>query len=140
MGERFELLDHTSEIGFRARGDTLAEAFEHAGTALFEVMTDTADLDDVVEVDVAVGAESLEALLFDFVVHLIFVAETEGVVLKTFDLAVEEQENGVTVTGTGRGEEIRQDMRLQDVKAPTYSGMRVEEDGEGWVLEMTLDV
>lgn len=140
MGDGFELLDHTSEVGFRAHGATLAAAFENAGRALFQVMTDIDELGDDVDVEIDVAAESREALLFDFIDELIYLAETERVVLGAFDLSVAGEDERWTVEGTGRGERIHEGMRLQDVKAPTYSDMRVEEHGDGWVLEMTLDV
>ncbi|HID60274.1 MAG TPA: archease, partial [Hadesarchaea archaeon] len=39
--KRFEWVEHPSDIGFRAYGKDLAEAFENAALALFEVMVDT---------------------------------------------------------------------------------------------------
>ncbi|MFB6265698.1 MAG: archease, partial [Candidatus Nanohaloarchaea archaeon] len=72
-GGSFELLDHTSEIGFRAEGETLEEAFEQAGKATFEVMTDIDELEAEEEVELAVESESLEALLYDFVDELIYI-------------------------------------------------------------------
>lgn len=141
MGEGFELLDHPSEVGFRARGKTLEQAFENAGRALFQVMTDIDDLRTDVTVDIEVDAESLAALLFDFVDELIFIAEADGVLLKEFDLELATYPERFKVKGTATGQAIEDGLRLQDVKAPTYSDMRVEQNAEEkWVLEMTLDV
>ncbi len=141
MDEGFELLAHPSEVGFRARGRTLEDAFENAGRALFQVMTDIDELRTDVAVDIVVDAESLEALLFDFVDELIFIAEADGVLLKEFDLHLETYPERFKVEGVARGQTIEDGMRLQDVKAPTYSDMRVEQDAKDkWVLEMTLDV
>ncbi|MEM4115299.1 MAG: archease, partial [Saccharolobus sp.] len=37
----FEFFDHTADIGIRAYGRSLEEAFANAALAVFEIMTDT---------------------------------------------------------------------------------------------------
>lgn len=140
MTDGFELLDHTSEIGFRATGDTLEQAFANAGRALFQVMTDIDGLDRDVEREITVQSEGLEALLYDFIDELIYCSQAEGVVLREFDIHIETSPGTYRLEGAGRGQRIGEGMRLQEVKAPTYSEMRVEEASGGWVLEMYLDV
>lgn len=140
MTRGFELLDHPSEIGFRATGKTIEEAFEHAGQALFQVMTDIDALGRETTVAFTVESENLESLLFDFVDELIFIAESKNIVLRDFDITLETFPGTYKIEGTGYGEEIRDGMRLQDVKAPTYSDMRVEDRADKWVLEMYLDI
>ncbi len=139
MPGTFDLLDHTSEVGFRATGVTLAGAFTQAGRAVFQVMTDIDALTTDETVDIDVESEGLEAALYDFVDELIYIAEVEGVLLREFDLTVERGET-VTVRGTGRGQRIGGQDRLQDVKAPTYGDIIAEKTGDGWVLQLTLDV
>lgn len=140
MTDRFELLDHPSEIGFRARGGTLPEAFAAAGMALCEIMTDIDSVRDEKTVDIAVESENLDALLYDFMDRLIFLADARQLVLSDYDLAIAETDDGYRLTGTATGQKVGGDMRRQDVKAPTYSDMRIEETDEGWTLRMTLDI
>ena len=40
--EKFEFMEHTADVYVAAHGANLAEAFENAALAMFEVMTDTA--------------------------------------------------------------------------------------------------
>lgn len=136
----FELLDHTSEIGFEATGETLDVAFEQAGRALFELMTDTADLATDETVDIQVESENLEALFFDFIDQLIYLSQAEQLLLKAFSLDVTETAEGYALTGTGKGQEITADRRLQEVKAPTYSDMEVAKNEEKWQLRMFVDI
>jgi len=51
--KRFEWVEHPSDIGFRAYGGGLAEAFENAALALFEVMVDTSKVEQREEVKVS---------------------------------------------------------------------------------------
>lgn len=41
LEKKFEFFDVTADVGIRAYGKTLEDAFENAALAMFEVMTDT---------------------------------------------------------------------------------------------------
>lgn len=135
----YTLLDHTSEIGFEATGESLAEAFEQAGMAVFQIMTDVADLQEEETVAFTVESETLESLFFDYVDELIYLSQAEGLLLRRFTIDVTETEDGYRLTGQARGQEIGENLRLQEIKAPTYSDILVEED-DGWRLRMVVDV
>lgn len=136
----FELLQHTSEIGFRATGATLEEAFANAGKALFQVMTDIDRLDQETSRDIHVESESLEALLYDFIDELIYLSQAEELLCRAFDLGITEKGGRYVLTGVAHGQQIGEQVRLQEVKAPTYSDMQITEGEAGWVIEMYLDV
>ncbi len=136
----YKLLEHTSEIGFEATGKTLDDAFVNAGKAVFEIMTDIDHLTQEQEYTFSVDSENLEALFFDFVDELIYISQAEGLLLGTFDITIHETDDGYTLTATGTGQELRPDMRLQEIKAPTYSDMAVKQQDSAWYLRMFVDV
>ncbi len=43
---KFEFFEHTADIGIRAWGDSLEEAFENSALAVFEVITDTSKVQE----------------------------------------------------------------------------------------------
>ena len=64
--KKFELIEHTSDIGLRANGETLSGAFANAAYGMFSIM---AGLDGVTEVEsrpVEAAADDLEGLLFEW--------------------------------------------------------------------------
>lgn len=136
----FTLLEHTSEVGFESTGETLEEAFENAGKAVFELMTDIDRLRCDQETTFTVESENLEALLFDFVDELIYLSQAEGLLLCTFNISIGEIEDGYRLVCEAEGQEIEENMRLQEIKAPTYSDVLVEERDGGWLLRMFVDV
>lgn len=136
----YKLLDHTSEIGFEATGATLGDAFANAGKAVFEIMTDVDRLSTDTDTSFTVESENLEALLFDFVDELIYLSQADGLLLGLFDVTIDETVDGYRLECTGTGQEIQADMRLQEIKAPTYSDIVVEEQADGWRLRMFVDV
>ena len=133
----FELLEHTADIGVRARGATLEEAFEQATLGLAEVQGALAPRPgDPVPVEVA--AADPGGLLVDWLNEVLWLAETRQAALA-----------GVRVEGVGGGT-ARGSVVLSSggpgpdgtfVKAVTYHGLRVGPDpGGGWLVEVYLDV
>jgi SHS2 domain-containing protein len=133
----YGFLEHTADVGIRARGDTLAEVFVAAAEGLAELLGAwfpgggehrRIDLE----------APDLGALLVAWLDELIFLHEAEDLVFGGF--AVEEvrpRRVAATAVVTSRG-----DRRLQTpgVKATTYHRLRVVEEEGAWVAEVYLDV
>jgi hypothetical protein len=60
---RYELLDHTADLGIRVAADTLEGLFEDAGLALFDLLTDLNRVTPAARFQFSLKAESLEGLL-----------------------------------------------------------------------------
>ncbi len=131
--KRFEWVEHPSDIGFRAYGETLAEAFGNAGLALFEVMVDTSKVRPSEEVEVELEAEDEKALLYDWLAHLLYLHGSRDLVLSKFEVGeLSEGEGGFKLRATVRGEPFdpeRHETRTE-IKAVTYHMMEIER-GEG---------
>jgi len=153
VGAGFELLEHTADVGIRARGATLEEAFEQATLGLAEVQGAPAPGPDPGEgatgplepppdpgerVGVRVSATDLGGLLVDWLNEVLWLAETRRAAVA--DLRVERVGDGtasgwVVLGSGGPGPEGT------FVKAVTYHRLRVEPDpGGGWLVEVYLDV
>ena len=136
-GAGFELLEHTADVGIRARGATLEEAFEQATLGLAEVQGAPAPGPGET-VMVEVSAADPGGLLVDWLNEVLWLAETRQAAL-----------GGVRVERVGNGT-ARGSVTLSEggpapdgtfVKAVTYHRLRVEPDpGGGWLAEVYLDV
>ena len=133
----FELLEHTADIGIRARGATLEEAFEQAALGLAEVQGSLAPGPGD-SVPVEVSAADPGGLLVDWLNEVLWLTETRQAALV-----------GVRVGRVGDGA-ARGSVLLSSggqapdgtlVKAVTYHRLRVEPDPDGgWLVEVYLDV
>ncbi|MDZ7689066.1 MAG: archease [Halobacteriales archaeon] len=132
----YEILDHTADVGFRAKGETLAEAFESATRAFAEIVSYENPPEATDEVRVEVEAEDAEALLFDYLDRLIYTQDVEGVVV--VDAEVEADEDALRLDATLHVAPIQRGY--MDIKAPTYSEMVAEKDDGECVLEAVLDI
>lgn len=135
----YEILEHPADAKFRAVGDSLDEAFSQATEALGEI---TGDAAAAYTHSVEVESENLGTLLFDYLDRLIFLQDTERIVVaEASEMDVQEKEDGWRLEAEIKADSIDSETTAMDLKAPTYSGMKAAyEEGEGWVLEAVIDI
>jgi len=133
---RYEFIEHTADIGIKAYGKSLEESFANAATGMFDVMTDVSKVEPIGEYEVRVKSDNLENLLVDWLGELLFLHETQDVLLSEFDVKLE----NLSLEAKVRGETIdREKHELRDdVKAVTYHMLEVNEK-EGYV-KVLLDI
>jgi len=134
--KRFEEVDHTADVGIRAYGKTLDELFENTAAGMFSLITDLDTVKPVGEYEVKLAAKDVKSLLFDYLSELLFLHETQKVLLSEFAAKVA----GLAVDARARGERIdrkRHPLHLA-VKAVTYHAMEV--DPEKGVAQVIFDI
>jgi SHS2 domain-containing protein len=133
----FELLEHTADVGVRARGATLEEVFEQATLGLAEVLGALRPGAGEA-VPVAVTAGDPGALLVDWLNEVLWLHEVRGhagvAAVRVERVAGDRAEGTVTFSSTDPPAEGT------FVKAVTYHRLRVGRDGDGWLAEVYLDV
>jgi len=140
MAEDFRFIDHTADVKIEAIGDTLAEAFSSAGRATFAFMTDIEALGDEESVGFTVTGEDREALLYEFLDHLLYLRDTEGLLFCRFDVEIEETGDSYRLAATAYGTPL-EGIEATDVKAATYSDMQITGTGTGgYLLQAVLDI
>lgn len=139
----FRHLEHSADAYAEAYGRTLEEAFENAGRALFDVMTDISDVEPREGEDVEVGGEDKEALLFEWLSHLLIQFDLTGVVYSKFAVhGIEETPEGFRLRATVWGEplDLQRHRPKVEVKAVTYARMEIEEGPGRVTLRFVLDI
>jgi SHS2 domain-containing protein len=142
----FRLRDHTADVAVEATAETLSGVFAAVADGLTAAMCDEVPpADDADEpVTFTVEAESREALLFDYLDQLIYERDVREVLPADNETAVSVDDAGDDgdqwrVEGRARGVPLdRVDAR--EIKAVTYSEMRLEEGDDGWEAYVVFDV
>ncbi|MBI2830942.1 MAG: archease [Chloroflexi bacterium] len=135
--KKFELIEHTADIGLNAYGGTLAEAFANAAYGMFSVI---ADLDAVREVEsrqVEISEDDAEALLFEWLNNLLYLFDVDRIIFKRFDIT-EFGEWKLKATCYGEKYDPSRHQIKLGVKAATYHMMKV--DSEKNEVRVILDV
>jgi SHS2 domain-containing protein len=131
--DRFEVFEHTADVGIRAYGPTVDELFANAAAGMFSLITDLEAVRSVGTFRVEVASPDLPALLVDWLSELLFVHETEDVLLAEFHVAVED----TRLKATARGEAIDRERHPlhMNVKAVTFHELVVNpEEGYAQVI------
>ena len=138
----FELLDHTADVAVEARGETLEAVFAAVADGLASAQCDAIP-EEGERFAVEVEAESREALLFDYLDELIYQRDVRNVlpVENRLERVADgtDEADGWALSGNARGVPLDR-VEAREVKAVTYSEMRIEEREEGWYAYVVLDV
>jgi SHS2 domain-containing protein len=132
----FELLEHTADVGIRARGATLEGVFEQATLGLAEVGGALRPgPGEPVAVEVTAG--DLGGLLVDWLNEVLWLREVRQAAVAA--VVVERAGDG-RAAGTVAFSSADPPPDGTLVKAVTYHRLRVEQGPGGWLAEVYLDV
>jgi SHS2 domain-containing protein len=135
----YEVFEHTADLGLRMRGETLDELFAEAGRALFSVIVANFDsVRPVRELSLKIEGARRDDLLFDWLAELLYTFDARRVLLSDFRVRVEE--DGLEATARGEPFDPSRHELDMEVKAITYHGLKVEQDGDGWLAEVIVDL
>ena len=135
----YQLIDHTADTGFRVRGTSLKELFEHAAFALFDIMADLKNVSNNQSKDIEVSAGDKVSLMVDWLSELNYLFFTEGLIFSDFEV-YDISENHLRARV--EGERYRPDRHIihTEIKAVTYHGMYIRKDEEEWEGQVILDL
>ncbi len=136
----YEFFDHTADIGIRAYGNSLEEAFSNAALAVFEIMTDTNKVQPLEYREVFLNGYDLENLLYKWIEELLYYYDTELMLFSKFDIVID-QENMV-LQGKAWGEKFNETKheRRTLVKAMTYHEMSIQKSNDGFTITFVVDI
>jgi len=143
MMKRFEFLEHTADAYVAAYGANLAESFENAALAMFEVMTDTAVVDPRLEDAVEVEEYDKKALLYSWLEDLLVRSELNGMLYSKFKvLDIGKHGEVFRLNAMIWGEPFDENKHEQKVgvKAVTYHRMEIIEKPGKVTLKFILDI
>ena len=124
--KNFEYFDVTADIGFRAYGKDLNEAFENAGLAIFNIISNTEDINPTREISFEITSEDNVSLLYDYLEELLFYHEVEFMLFSQFNVEIDENFH---LKATIKGEPIdwNKHERKTEIKAITFHMMEVSQ-------------
>lgn len=134
----FELRDHTADVAVAAEASDLDGVFAAVAAGLTAAMCDSVP-DDGDRFAVEIRAESREALLFDYLDQLIYERDVREVLPTAHEAAVREADGEWVVEASARGVPLSR-VDARDVKAVTYSEMRLDRTDAGWEAYVVFDV
>jgi SHS2 domain-containing protein len=135
----FEVLEHTADVGLRVRAPELDLLFAEAARGLFSlIVVRPAAVEACQQLEITLPAAATDDLLVDWLSELLFVFESQRLVLSDFQVGVDSR--GLRAVVRGAPLDVRQHEVGYEVKAVTYHRLCVTQDTAGWMAEFYLDL
>ncbi len=137
--KKYELIDHTADLGLEIYGKDLKELFENAGEALFEIICDLSQVAESMKKRVVVDGEDLEQLMVTWLGELLYLHDVEGSLFKRFEI---EEIGSKSLKATVYGEKFKEGHHTikTEIKAVTYHQIQVREEEDRWTSRVILDL
>jgi len=123
----YELIDHTADVGVKAYGKTLPEVFENAAKGMFDIITDSSEIESVGQYDIELEAPNLDQLLVDWLSELLYIHSAQNLVFGFFKI-MEFDEKKPRLSGRVFGEKLNVPKHKigAEIKAVTYHMLEVK--------------
>lgn len=122
----YAFFEHTADVGVRAWGPTLGEAFGQAALGLVAHMVDVSRAKAVGEAILEVEGGSAERLLFSFLEEVLYLFETELWVITEAD--VEILPGRLRATLRGEAYDAARHGHVHEIKAMTWHELAIQRD------------
>ncbi|MFH1649102.1 MAG: archease [Candidatus Woesearchaeota archaeon] len=128
MTKPFELLDHTADLKIVANGKSMEEAFSNAAKGMYSYMADIKKIKPKVQKKIAVKANKLTTLLYEFLEELLVLTDTDNLLFSEMEnMKIEKKKDIIHLTCIAKGDDFRNYETHGDVKSITYSEMEIDE-------------
>ena len=135
----YRQLSHTADLAWRLWGKDLPELFENAGCALSATLTDRRYLRRRATREVSLTAIDREALLVDWLNHLLYLFDVDGFLGRDFQVESLTPER-LEARVTGESFDPSRHPARTGVKAATFHQLNIAPAGDGWQATVVLDL
>ncbi len=122
----YELIDHTADVGVKAYGKNLSEAFENIAKGMFDIITDSSEIENVGQYNIELEAPDLEQLLVDWLSDLLFLNSAKNLVFGFFKVDLDEKNKKLSAKVFGEKFNISKHKAGAEIKAVTYHMLEVK--------------
>jgi SHS2 domain-containing protein len=135
----YRQLPHTADLAWRLWGEDLPKLFANAGRALSATLTDLRCVRRRATRDVSLTADDREALLVDWLNHLLYLFDIDGFLGRDFQVALPSPER-LEARVTGETFDPARHPEGTAVKAATYHHLEIRPAANGWQATVVLDL
>jgi len=138
MEKKFEFLEHTADIKFRAFGKTLEEVFENSALAMLNIIY-KGKVKEEKKLKIKANGKDIESLLYNFLEEFLFLFDSENFLLSDVK-NIKINEKNFTAEAEVVGDDVINYKTSVHVKAITYNEMYIKKTKKGWEAQVVVDV
>ena len=137
MTIKYEIIDHTADIGLRIIGSDLKELFQNSGLSLFQISSRKQFTKDKRHTPVVIKqkAENIEELFINWLNELLSLSAVKGLIFYHIKInKITEQPEAICQSS------INNYKVNTEIKAATYHNLSIKNNEKGWEARVILDV
>lgn len=139
MHEGYRILEHPSDIGIEANGQTLKDALEYVARGLVSIIVDPSTVEPIEQRYIRLAANDLEQLLVKWLSEILYLYDGNDFLVS--DVSIEQlSNNSLEAILTGDILDERKHVLKLDVKAITYHQLEIEEREDGCRVKVFVDI
>ena len=134
----YEIIEHTADIGIKATGKTIEEAFAETARGMFSLMIRNSHIENSVKRTITVeNTGDMELLLVDFLSELLYIHDVEHLVFGGISVTI-----GTHLTAIASGDRYNRDKHGygMEIKAVTYHLLEIQTHKKGVTINVLFDV
>ncbi len=137
--KKYWQISHTADLAYRIQGSSLAELYQNAAQALVATMTDRRGLRPQEQRDITVEAPDREALLVEWLNHLLYLYDVDSFLGREFEI-LELKDDHLTARVRGEAFDPERHVSKTAVKAATYHHLEISPRDHGWQATVIFDL
>ncbi len=137
--QRFEIIDHTADIGIISYGNDLSEAFANSAYGMFSLVTDLEGVNNDICQEIEIEAYDQEALLVSWLNELLYIFDVEFIIFNKFDI-INLSLKRIQAKAYGEKVDLSRHQLKTSIKAATYHMLMIEKNDEGFKTQVILDI
>lgn len=137
--EKYEVFDHTADLGLAIYGQDLKDLFENAAFAMFDQIAELKNVEQRAVVEVREEAPNVEELLVGWLRELLFQHTSRDTIFCDFSVKDIDKAH---VRGVAAGENIdpKRHRLKKEIKAVTYHELEVKKIDGKWQAKVIFDI
>jgi SHS2 domain-containing protein len=137
--KKYRITTHQSELAVRITGNSQADLFTNSAFALFDVMTDIANVETKESVPLEVEGSDRDDLMVNWMRELLYLYQASGYLLREFKII---EVKDTSVKAEVSGEKIDPDRHeiKQEITTVAFHKSRMEKTGNQWIAQLIFEL
>jgi SHS2 domain-containing protein len=137
--KKYRITTHQSELAVRITGNSQADLFTNSAFALFDVMTDIANVESKESIPLEVEGSDRDDLMVNWMRELLYLYQASGYLLREFKII---EVKDTMVKAEVSGEKIDPDRHeiKQEITTVAFHKSRMEKTGNQWIAQLIFEL
>ena len=137
--KKYRITTHQSELAVRITGNSQADLFTNSAFALFDVMTDIANVETKESIPLEVEGSDRDDLMVNWMRELLYLYQASGYLLRDFKII---EVKDTSVKAEVSGEKIDPDRHeiKQEIATVAFHKSRMEKTGNQWIAQLIFEL